>query len=198
VAYLAPESGCTIRNDEIRDYLRQRLPEYMVPSVYVELEELPLTPNGKIDRRFLASQDVSAHPWVNYVPPQTPAEQNLAAIWIELLKISRAGREDNFFDLGGHSLLATRLASQVRAVFGIELPLRDVFTAPSLAALAREIEKIQTGQKSGAGPALVGTTLIRTARGPDYMGLLNQIEQLPEDAVDSLLADLLKDEIPNG
>jgi amino acid adenylation domain-containing protein len=197
VAYVAPRKECAINTDEVRSYLRQRLPEYMVPGVLVEVQELPLTPNGKIDRRSLASRNIAARPLLDYVPPQTAAEQNLAAIWTELLKVERAGREDNFFELGGHSLLATRLCSRVRVVFGIALPLRDVFMCPSLAVLAREIEKIQSGEKNEAGAAFDGAILARTTRRPDYEGLLSQIDQLPQEMVDSLLADLLEDEIPN-
>ena len=110
---------------ELRNYLSKRLPEYMVPSAFVILEALPLTPNGKADRRAL-SAPITDRPTLDYpfVAPRIPAEERLVAIWRELLHVDQIGIYDNFFDLGGHSLLLTQLASRIRQIFQVEIPLR--------------------------------------------------------------------------
>ncbi|HEU4556305.1 MAG TPA: non-ribosomal peptide synthase/polyketide synthase [Longimicrobium sp.] len=135
--------------DALRAHLSQRLPEYMVPSAFVVLETLPLTPNGKVDRNALPAPEYAAGA-DGYVAPRTPAEEVLAGIWAEVLKVERVGVEGSFFELGGHSLLATRVVSRVRAVFGVELPLRSVFERPVLSGLAAEIERLRgTGAAAG-------------------------------------------------
>ena len=108
----------------------------------VFLEQLPLTPNGKIDKKALPAPDMERPELeVAFVAPETPTEQRLAAIWTELLGIKQAGRYDNYFELGGDSLLATQLASQIRKVFEVELPLADLFQHPTLAELSAIIEE---------------------------------------------------------
>ncbi|HJX28444.1 MAG TPA: condensation domain-containing protein, partial [Thermoanaerobaculia bacterium] len=123
----------------LRQSLRERLPDYMVPSVFVMLPALPLTPNGKVDRKALPAPE-----WQrgeeSHLAPRTPVEEVLAGIWAELLGLERVGAADHFFDLGGHSLLATRVMSRLRGAFGIEMPLRDLFEAPVLADLAARAE----------------------------------------------------------
>ena len=106
----------------------------MVPSAFVFLDSLPLTPNGKLDRSALAAPDQN-RPDIgeSYVAPGTPVEELLAGIWSELLKIEKVGVHDNFFDLGGHSLLATQVMSRLREGLGVELPLRALFEAPTIA-----------------------------------------------------------------
>ncbi|MBZ4423326.1 non-ribosomal peptide synthetase, partial [Myxococcus sp. RHSTA-1-4] len=151
VAWLAAKPGQTLSVPELRDFLKARLPEYMVPSAFVPLEALPLTPNGKIDRKALPDPEAQLA-GAEYVAPRTPAEELMAGLWSQLLGVQRVGAEDNFFDLGGHSLLATQLVSRVRDVFGVELPLRDLFEAPTVAALALRVEA-RTGQGARA-PAL--------------------------------------------
>src|SRR6185369_15153399 len=128
-ATVAPEPS------ELRDFLRQRLPEFMVPSAWVSLPALPLTANGKVDRKALALLQPD-RPRSTGGAPRTPAEQRIAGIFSELLGVEQVGLEADFFDLGGHSLLATRLVSRVRAVFGVELPLQAVFETPTVAGLA--------------------------------------------------------------
>jgi FkbM family methyltransferase len=126
---------------ELRDYIKGKLPEYMVPSAVVVLESLPLTPNGKIDRKALPAPDerrlAAGH---EAVAPATPVEQLLAGIWEELLGVRRVGVSDNFFDLGGHSLMATRLISRVREALRVELSVQSVFTAPTVRELAGAVE----------------------------------------------------------
>ncbi|MEW5926817.1 MAG: amino acid adenylation domain-containing protein, partial [Gemmatimonadota bacterium] len=147
VAYYVGAEGAEA--EALRAHLSERLPEYMVPAVYVRLEALPLTPNGKVDRRALPAPD-GAPAWGRYAAPRTPVEEVLAGIWAEVLRLERVGVEDDFFALGGHSLLATRVVSRVRQVFGVEVPLRALFEAPTVAKLAGRVEEIR---RAGA-PAL--------------------------------------------
>ncbi|HVG09770.1 MAG TPA: amino acid adenylation domain-containing protein, partial [Thermoanaerobaculia bacterium] len=124
---------------ELRRSLREQLPDYMVPAAFVKLQALPLNPNGKVDRKALPAPEWHSAE-ESHVAPRTPVEEVLAGIWAELLGLERVGANDHFFDLGGHSLLATRVTSRLRGVFGIEMPLRDLFEAPRLADLATRIE----------------------------------------------------------
>ncbi|HYX26174.1 MAG TPA: phosphopantetheine-binding protein, partial [Thermoanaerobaculia bacterium] len=122
--------------------LRQSLPEHMVPGAWVELAALPLTPNGKVDRKALPAPAMEAR---SAVAPRTPTEEVLAGIWARVLGLERVGAEDSFFHLGGHSLLATQVVSRVREVFGVELPLRQVFETPTLSGLAQAIDALRIG-----------------------------------------------------
>jgi non-ribosomal peptide synthetase component F len=124
----------------LREALHERLPEYMVPSVFVRLEALPLTPNGKVDRKALPEPEAVAAP-AEYLAPRTLAEELVAEIWGEVLKREPIGCHDNFFDLGGHSLLAMRVVTRVYQAAGVELPLRTVFEAPTLERLALALER---------------------------------------------------------
>ena len=135
VAYIVPDSQDVGSND-LQQFLASKLPKYMIPGVFVPLTALPLTPNGKVDRKALPTPNTQSQ--VNETP-RTPTEEVLTSIWATVLGVESVGIEDNFFDLGGHSLLATRLISQVRQVFGIELPLRNLFESPKIADLARVI-----------------------------------------------------------
>jgi amino acid adenylation domain-containing protein len=132
-----------LRNvSELRSHLKSRLPDYMIPSAFVYLDALPLTSHGKIDRRALPAPDAERPALAEaFVAPRTPAEKSLAAIWTKLLGVNRIGINDNYFELGGDSLLATQLASQVRSVFEIELPLVELFRHPTLAEMATSIEE---------------------------------------------------------
>ncbi|HEX8390771.1 MAG TPA: amino acid adenylation domain-containing protein, partial [Longimicrobium sp.] len=138
VAYVVGEADAAA----LRACLRLSVPEYMVPSAFVLLDALPLTPNGKLDRKALPEPDRASES-EGYVAPRTPAEEVLAGLFAELLRVERVGRGDDFFALGGHSLLATRVASRVRAIFGVELPLRDVFAGGTPARLAQRVEALR-------------------------------------------------------
>ena len=128
--------------DEVRGYLQQKLPGYMVPAQFVLLDELPLTPSGKVDRRALPAPDQNRAPLdETQAAPRTAEEEIMAALFRQVLKLERVGIYDNFFTLGGHSLLATQLVSRIREVFNIELPLRTVFEAPVLSQLAAWVEQ---------------------------------------------------------
>ena len=123
----------------LRAHLQAQLPDYMVPSALVLLDSFPLTPNGKIDRQALPAPQWRAE--VDYVAPRTPTQENLVAIWAEVLGLERVGIHDDFFDLGGHSLLATQLISRIRNHFQVELPLRQVFEYPTVAKLVAQMEQ---------------------------------------------------------
>src|SRR4028118_1745389 len=143
--------GGAVEVPRLRQSLRDRLPDYMVPASFVKLAALPLTANGKVDRKALSALDAApgqSGGEEGYLAPRTPVEEVLAGIWAELLGLQRVGVTDNFFDLGGHSLLATRVMSRLRRALGVELPLRDLFVAPRLADLALRVEE---ALRAGAG-----------------------------------------------
>src|SRR5205807_8641123 len=123
---------------ELRERLKQRLPEYMVPAAIIILERMPLTSNGKIDRKALPHPQRSSG-GEQYVAPRGYMEEMLCGIWSQALGVERVGVEDNFFELGGHSLLATRVISRVRQVLGVEVGVRMLFSAPTVAGMAKAI-----------------------------------------------------------
>jgi len=128
-------------SSELRRFLKEKLPEYMVPSAFATLDALPLTVSGKVDRRALPALDrVRAELEDAFVAPRTPTEEVLAKIWSQLLGIDQVGVTDNFFDIGGHSLLATQLVSRLRETFQVEVPLHYFFETPTVAELAESIE----------------------------------------------------------
>jgi len=125
--------------EALRTYLQAKLPDYMTPAAFVIQDAFPLTPSGKIDRRALPAPDLTAALAETYVAPRTPLEEDLVAMWANVLKVERVGIHDNFFDLGGHSLIATQLIARVRAEFQVDLPLRRLFETPTIAGLAELI-----------------------------------------------------------
>ncbi|WP_338925281.1 amino acid adenylation domain-containing protein [Mycetohabitans endofungorum] len=184
VAYVQAEADEHLAST-LRAQVAARLPEYMVPSAFVRLDAWPLTPNGKLDRRALPAPDDDALAHQAYEAPQGELETTLAAIWSELLGVERVGRHDSFFALGGHSLLAMRLINRVRTALGVDLAIRTLFEAPTLAGLARHLVKrdgIQENSFSvllplkptGSRPALF---CIHPALGLSwsYMGLSNYL-----------------------
>jgi len=143
-AYVALASGFELTASELRDFAHHRLPDFMIPSLWVMLDELPLTPNGKVDRRALPAPDhVRPRDENTYVAPRNVDEEILAQLWTEILGVDRIGVNDNFFDLGGHSLLATQLVSRIRKKLDVEMPLRGVFEAPTIAGQAERIEALR-------------------------------------------------------
>ncbi|HEX5708242.1 MAG TPA: amino acid adenylation domain-containing protein, partial [Pyrinomonadaceae bacterium] len=140
VSYIVTRPGLTPTPGELRQRLKEQLPEYMIPSAFVILDEMPLTPNGKVNRAALPEPEGARPEMENaYLAPRTPVEEELADIWANLLGLRRVGVSDNFFDLGGHSLLATQVVSRVREVFGMEMSVRALFEAPTVAELAARI-----------------------------------------------------------
>ena len=143
VAYIIPQAEIALNISDLRHFLKQKLPDYMIPSAFVTLDNLPLTPNGKVDRKSLPAPDInSLIQKANFVAPQTPTEELVASIWEKVLRVSQVGINDNFFELGGHSLLATQLLLQVNDSCGVELPLSKLFEAPTVASLSNYIEAI--------------------------------------------------------
>jgi acyl carrier protein len=142
VAYLVSTGEAEPDTGELRGYLRQVLPEYMVPACYVLLDALPLTPSGKVDRRALPPPEGGLGAQ-RYVAPESDIEWALAGLWTELLGVAQVGREDSFFDLGGHSLLATQVIARICELWQVELPLRTLFEHPTLADLAAQIVAAQ-------------------------------------------------------
>jgi len=172
VAYLVTPPGETMpAAADLRDFLREHLPEYMLPAQFVALESLPLTPNGKVDRRSLPAPaferpDLSRR----YVAPRTPQEAELAALLAGVLKLEQVGIHDNFFELGGNSLLATRLIFQVSEQAGVQVPLRYLFAEPTVAGLvkavnaARRPEALQAGRHESLFGDVSLETLMADAR----------------------------------
>ncbi len=156
VAYFVPEPGVEVNQTELRNFMREVLPEYMVPSFFVQLEAMPLTPSNKIDRKALPAPDATVlAPTREYIPPTTETEIKLAGIVAELLHIERVGLADNFFELGGHSLLATQFISRVRDVFGVEMPLRALFEHPTIGEFAMQLDiERAKGAKTAARPVI--------------------------------------------
>ncbi|MDZ8189313.1 MAG: amino acid adenylation domain-containing protein, partial [Nostoc sp. ChiSLP02] len=155
VAYVVAQQGYTPTISELRQFVKAKLPDYMVPNAIVILESLPLTPNGKVDRRALPAPDLQSHRTDKYVAPRNPIEEILAQIWAQVLKVELVGVYDNFFELGGHSLLATQVVSRIRTLFKVELPLRDLFATATLAELAQVIEKLQQQNLELSAPPIL-------------------------------------------
>lgn len=141
VAYFVPIQGQTVTIEQLRTFLTEQLPDYMIPSAFVQMESFPLTPNGKVNRRAL-SEPTTSRPKLaqTFVAPHTPTEELLAGIWSDVLGLEQIGIHDNFFDLGGHSLRATQVIALIRKVFAKEIPLHSLFEAPTIARLAQSIE----------------------------------------------------------
>jgi non-ribosomal peptide synthetase component F len=173
VAYVVGRPERAPVGGELRAYLKGRLPEYMIPAAFVALDALPLTPNGKLDRRALPAPD-RARPETSdgFVAPRNSTEAALAEIWAEVLSVETVGVEDNFFDLGGHSLLVIQVLSRVRRSFHVEVPLRELFESPTVAALAVSVVQHQAAQ----------------ADLDEMHQLLAELEQLSEEEV-PLLAE---------
>ncbi|HSG41114.1 MAG TPA: amino acid adenylation domain-containing protein, partial [Thermoanaerobaculia bacterium] len=139
VAWVVPAPGAALDAGDLRRFLRERLPETLVPAAFVPLEHLPRTPNGKIDRRALPDPGERALAAAVHVPPRTETERELAGLWRQILDVPRVGRSDSFFELGGHSLRIIQLAFRIQEAFGVEVPFRSFFAAPTLEGMARAI-----------------------------------------------------------
>ncbi|WP_179198327.1 non-ribosomal peptide synthetase [Nostoc sp. T09] len=143
VAYLVPQSKSATTINELRNWLKDKLPDFMLPSAIVLLKELPLSPNGKVDRKALpAPEEVRADLIGEFVPPRTPVEKKLTQIWAEVLKVDKVGIYDKFFELGGHSLLTTQLLAKVKEAFNLDISLRSLLEKPTVAGLAENIDQV--------------------------------------------------------
>ncbi len=194
VAYVVlsePAFDTSLFKPALRDYL----PEYMLPSLFMVLDALPLSPNGKVDRKALPKPDYSLVE-TPYVAPETPTEKILVDIWQSVLQQDKIGTQDNFFDLGGHSLLATQVISQVKKQFQVNVPLQKIFEDPSIATLARLIDQQQPMTETDD----VITKLSReedddTDADSDIVADVEDIDELDEEDLDALLAELSDEEL---
>jgi surfactin family lipopeptide synthetase A len=144
VAYLVEDENQELSADEFKRFLKTKLPDYMVPSAWMNLASLPTTPNGKINRAALPAPVADRLAAVEgFTAPRTQLEKTIARIWAEVLKVEKAGIHDNFFDLGGHSLIATQVISRMRKVFALEIPLRALFDSPTIEQMAAAIMERQ-------------------------------------------------------
>jgi len=142
VAYVVLAPGAKLNAGELRDHLRKRLPDYMVPAEFVSIASVPVTANGKLDRAALPAPNGSRPHAEAYVEPRTPVEEELVKILAPLLKLKRVGVNDNFFLLGGHSLLGTQLIARISETFGVDLTLLKLFDHPTVAEMSSEIEEL--------------------------------------------------------
>jgi acyl carrier protein len=174
VAYVVWKPGEAPQMGELRSFIKGHLPEYMLPSAFVEMDMLPLSPNGKVERKLLPAPD-GARPELEqaYVAPRNEVEQTLSNIWAEVLRLEEIGINDNFFDLGGHSLLATQVISRVEVAFNVELPLRAIFENPTVAGLAMTLVQAQADLAEEA----------------ELLRVLEELEHLSEDEADSELSN---------
>jgi amino acid adenylation domain-containing protein len=179
IAYCTIEPS--VEEAGLRGHLSEWLPEYMMPSAIVVVEELPRTPSGKIDRLALPDPDLVGTEGADYVAPRTPFEETVAAIWAQVLGVPRVGIEDDFFALGGHSLLATQVVAQVRSDFAVDLPLHSLFTYPTVASLAAEI---------------VG--MMSDSEGDETARLMAELEGMSDEEAQRLLAKDLHPEAGQG
>ncbi len=177
VAYFVPHNRPAPTTTNLRDFLQDKLPDYMIPSVFVVLDELPVISTGKLDRRVLTELR-NERPAVKhfYVPPRTRVEEDMVKIWAEVLSLERVGIHDNFFELGGHSLAATQVISQAIKTFQVELPLRSLFEAPTVAEMAIVIAQNQANK----------------ARQEELSPILTELEALSDEKARYLLTQEMR------
>ncbi len=170
VAFVVPRPGATVELLDLQAFLRHRLPAYMIPALVAALPTLPLTPNGKVDRAALLARSLDARETLvhqrTYIEPRSETEQRLAAIVTAVLKVERVSTDDDFFLLGGHSLLGTQLIARIRDAFGVKIGLRQLFDAPTICGLAREIDRMRDDRPDGAVTGASVSPFGRRARSP--------------------------------
>ncbi len=154
VAYVMAAEGERLEPSELRNWLKQRVPEFLVPSAIVPMDAFPLRASGKVNRNAFPAPvyGVADREWL---APRTPVEEMVAEIWADVLKLERIGTNENFFELGGHSLLGTRVISRIRESFGMDVPLRAMFDSPTIAGLAKAIEDLRHAEDGRLAPPLV-------------------------------------------
>lgn len=144
VAYIVPHTDQSIPASDLREFLSDKLPDYMIPAHFVFLDTLPLTPNGKLDRKALPEpSQTQTHTEAGYIEPRTDMEREIAGIWAALLGFDMIGIHDNFFELGGHSLLVMQVIAQLRNRYEINIPITGFFENPTIAGLAGLIETLR-------------------------------------------------------
>ena len=141
VAYVVANTGLTLTMNELRSFLTEKLPDYMLPSALVILENLPLAPSGKVDRKALPKPDMRSELETTYVMPRNEAERLIASIWQQALNLEKVGIQDNFFDLGGHSLIMIQVLSKLREILKVDLAIVDLFKYPSISSLSQYLSQ---------------------------------------------------------
>jgi amino acid adenylation domain-containing protein len=184
VAYLVISGKASPETNGLQQFLKARLPDFMVPGVFIVLEKFPLTPNGKTDRKALpAPSSRSPQGKDNLVLPATPTEETLAQIWQELLREPRIGIQDNFFEIGGHSLLAMQLLARLRTIFRAELSLRSIFEAPTIAQMAAILDRqVKSPAKEPTSP-LTRAQRILPAHAKNLLGKLDELSDAEVEAL---------------
>lgn len=188
-AYLEIRSGLHPDVDELRRFMRSKLPEHMVPSDYFVVDAFPLLPSGKIDRKALALQ-TSSRPIDNhgYVAPETPTQERLTAIWRSLLKVDEVGITDNFFELGGHSLMVMQVVARIRKELEVEVPIRVLFEEPTIRGLAKEVDEANA---KGIRPSVPISSFLRGQDTHDQLRL--QVEKMSREDLEELLRQVLRE-----
>ena len=187
-AYLEVRPGLRPDVDELRRFMRSRLPAYMVPSDYLIVDAFPLLPSGKIDRKTLTMQ-MSARPIGDrgYVAPQTPTQERLAAIWCTLLKVDEIGITDNFFELGGHSLMVMQVVARIRKELEVEIPIRTLFEDPTIEGLAKEVDEANAKGIKAIAPI----SSFSLTQNHDQLRL--QVEKMSREELEDMLRQVLKE-----
>ena len=188
-AYFEVRPGLHPDVDELRRFMKSRLPDPMVPSEYLVFDAFPLLPSGKVDRKTLALQ-TSAHPIGDrgYVAPQTATQERLAAIWRNLLKVGTAGITDNFFELGGHSLMVMQVVARIRKEFEVEVPVRSLFDDPTIQGLAIEVEEAKA---KGIKPSAPISSFLQAQNTHDRSSL--SVENLSREELEEMLRQVLRE-----
>ncbi len=191
IGYFTVDPGKQVDVHQLRRFLRAHLPEYMVPASLIRLEQFPLTPSGKVDRKALPAPDFSRDTLENpYVAPRTDIEMKLAKICASLLNIEQVGIYDNFFELGGHSLLATQFIAHIQDEFQVELPLRALFEAPTIASLAERIAALPPSSFSATAVKMEAEQ-----RGDQKLAdLISELASLSDEEAQRILAAELQSE----
>jgi acyl carrier protein len=197
VGYVVAGEGAreTLTNTELQSHLGKKLPEYMVPQLWVFLEKLPLTANGKVDRRALP--EVEGGGIEEYEGPRNAEEEIVCGLWGEVLKQERVGIRANFFELGGHSLLATQLVSRMRVALGVELTLLELFEAPTVAGLMIKIEEYRANAFSSGIPIHIASN--EEGAGGSTEQILAGLESLSEEEAQALLSmeERIEEDLPH-
>jgi len=185
VAYVVP-SVQTVSPNELREFLKAKLPDYMLPTAFIFMESLPLTPNGKLDRRVLPAPKWVTGKDTAIINPRNPTEETLAEIWAEVFHLNEVSVQKNFFEMGGHSLIAAQLMSRVRKAFKIELSLRVLFDSPTIEGLAQAITELQNANSQ---PFSRIEPISRTTE-----KLLTKVDTLSDEEVEDMLGEFFEDE----
>jgi amino acid adenylation domain-containing protein len=190
IAYVVGRDRPGPRPEKLRDFLRSRLPEYTVPAFYVEMADLPLLPSGKVDRNALPEPPVGVVGEWGQIKPRNDIENQLAAIWREVLRVEEFGVTDNFFDLGGDSLLAMQVLARVRRSFRVEVSIASLFDGPSIEALGQEIEKAKASGVVAKIPAIIPRPRPTTSMD----ALSAELRKLSSEQIETLLQQIRRGE----